>query len=123
VLVANKCDLVNERKVPASKGVALANSWGKVPFYESSAKYRSNVDEVFIDLVRQIMRRDSALSTHSRFNPSFSGSLDEKLIELAPKDYLRPKGNKKLSAVASTFTLKQRPKDAKRKEKGDCTIM
>uniref|UniRef100_A0A060TBW5 Ras-related protein RSR1 n=1 Tax=Blastobotrys adeninivorans TaxID=409370 RepID=A0A060TBW5_BLAAD len=60
VLVANKVDLADQRQVPTHQGIDVANSWGKVPFYETSAKLRTNVDEIFIDLVRQIMRRDSA---------------------------------------------------------------
>lgn len=60
VLVANKSDLENERQVPPEMGVQVANSWGKTPFYETSAKYCLNVHQVFTDLVRQIMRRDSA---------------------------------------------------------------
>lgn len=60
VLVANKADLVSQREVTPDFGVRVANQWGKTPFYETSAKFCSNIDEVFTDLVRQIMRRDSA---------------------------------------------------------------
>lgn len=35
VLVGNKCDLVNERKVTFNEGKAFADKWG-VPFVESS---------------------------------------------------------------------------------------
>lgn len=123
VLVANKCDLEHDRAVSASKGVAVADSWGKIPFYETSAKYRSNVNEVFVDLVRQIMRRDSALgSSHIRYNSSLSTTMED-LIE-PPKTARRPKNTKKLSAVNS-FSLKHRPKEhsgKKRKEK-ECIIM
>ncbi|CAN6605379.1 ras-related protein Rsr1p [Trichomonascus vanleenenianus] len=65
VLVANKCDLESERVISPERGVEVAESWGKMPFYETSAKYRSNIDEVFTDLVRQIMRRDSAYGSPS----------------------------------------------------------
>lgn len=60
VLVGNKCDLENERQVQPRDGVALANQWGKVPFYETSAKFKTNIDQVFQDLLRQIIRRDSS---------------------------------------------------------------
>ncbi|ODQ68557.1 ras-domain-containing protein [Nadsonia fulvescens var. elongata DSM 6958] len=59
VLVGNKCDLESERVTEPELGVDVANSWGKVPFYETSAKYKTNIDDVFADLVRQIMRRDA----------------------------------------------------------------
>lgn len=76
VLVANKADLEQEREVSAETGVQVANSWGRTPFYESSAKYRSNVDEVVTDLVRQIMRRDSVFGS-SFGSHSVHGSIDE----------------------------------------------
>lgn len=73
VLVGNKADLQTEKQVSSDYAIELANSWGKTPFYETSAKYRSNVEEVFKDLVRQMMRRDSAYS-HS-VHSSIDGDL------------------------------------------------
>lgn len=73
VLVANKSDLSDERQVTPEMGVQVANSWGRTPFYETSAKYCLNVDQVFTDLVRQIMRRDSAFSLQSPTSIDDSG--------------------------------------------------
>ncbi|TGZ78241.1 hypothetical protein EX30DRAFT_160918 [Ascodesmis nigricans] len=56
VLVGNKSDLENERVVSRGRASFLANKWGGVPWYESSAKRRVNVDEIFWDLCRQMMR-------------------------------------------------------------------
>jgi len=53
VLAANKCDLVNEREVTADEGAALAKKIG-CPYFETSAKEKVNVEEVFKDLVRQV---------------------------------------------------------------------
>jgi Ras-related protein Rap-1A/Ras-related protein Rap-1B len=53
-LVGNKCDLEEERMVTREQGMELTNQWGGKPFYETSARYKINVDEVFYDLVRQI---------------------------------------------------------------------
>lgn len=84
VLVGNKCDLIQARAVAPSEGVAVAGEWGKIPFYETSAKFRSNVDEVFVDVVRQIMRRDSAfgggssISSSSIKGHSINGSMDDR---------------------------------------------
>jgi len=50
VLVGNKNDLVHEREVAAEEGQRLADEWG-VPFIESSAKYNTNVEEVFRKLI------------------------------------------------------------------------
>jgi GTPase SAR1 family protein len=54
VLVGNKLDLAMERKVSHQRGKELSRQW-KCPHYETSAKTRTNVDEIFYDLVRQII--------------------------------------------------------------------
>lgn len=55
VLVSNKCDLSADRQVSTAEGQRLAREWN-VPFFETSARYRVNVDEPFCDLVREIRR-------------------------------------------------------------------
>ena len=55
VLVGNKLDLAMERKVSHQRGKALSEKW-RCPHYETSARTRTNVDEVFYDLARQIAR-------------------------------------------------------------------
>lgn len=58
VLVGNKCDLADKRVVSKDAGKALASDFGLDPekhFYESSAKERTNIDEIFKDLVRQVV--------------------------------------------------------------------
>lgn len=58
VLVGNKSDLEEHRAVSRSKAYAVSQSWGNKPYYETSARRRTNVDEVFVDLCRQIIRKD-----------------------------------------------------------------
>ncbi|EPQ32246.1 uncharacterized protein PFL1_00443 [Pseudozyma flocculosa PF-1] len=53
VLVGNKSDLRSERQVPREIGTNLSKAWGNVPYYETSARKRVNVEEIFIDIVRQ----------------------------------------------------------------------
>lgn len=65
VLVGNKADLEEHRVVSHSRAVQTAQSWGNKPYFETSAKRRLNVDEVFIDLCRQIMRKMDAESARS----------------------------------------------------------
>ncbi|KAI9497233.1 ras related protein 1b [Zychaea mexicana] len=57
VLVGNKCDLEEERMVSREQGMMLSQQWGGKPFYETSARYKINVDEVFFDVVRQINKQ------------------------------------------------------------------
>jgi len=54
VLVGNKCDLINDRAISQEQGLLLAQSIGGVAFFETSARFRINIDEVFADLIRQI---------------------------------------------------------------------
>ena len=56
ILVGNKCDLNEKRKVRADEAQARADQW-KVPYVETSAKTRENVDKVFFDLMREIRSR------------------------------------------------------------------
>ncbi|TVY71481.1 Ras-related protein RSR1 [Lachnellula suecica] len=60
VIVGNKSDLEEDRMVSRSKAFAVSQSWGNAPYYETSARRRANVDEVFIDLCRQIIRKDNS---------------------------------------------------------------
>lgn len=59
VIVGNKLDLEEQRQVERGKAHALSQRW-QAPYYESSARTRMNVDEVFVDLCRQMLRRDDA---------------------------------------------------------------
>lgn len=58
VLVGNKSDLEEDRMVSRSRAFALSQEWGGVPYYETSARRRQNVNEVFVDVCRQIIRKD-----------------------------------------------------------------
>jgi len=62
VLVGNKSDLEEDRAVSRARAFAVSQSWGGCPYYETSARRRANVDEVFVDLCRQIIVRDMELS-------------------------------------------------------------
>lgn len=53
VLVGNKADLVDKRQVPTEEGIVLAEKWNS-RLFETSAKVRTNIDEVFEYIVRQI---------------------------------------------------------------------
>jgi GTPase SAR1 family protein len=65
VIVGNKSDLEEDRAVPRARAFGLSQNWGNAPYYETSARRRANVNEVFIDLCRQIIRKDSEGSRSS----------------------------------------------------------
>ncbi|XP_019636001.1 PREDICTED: ras-related protein Ral-A-like isoform X1 [Branchiostoma belcheri] len=56
LLVGNKCDLFDKRQVTIETATAKAGEWN-VPYVETSAKTRQNVDKVFFDLMCEIRDR------------------------------------------------------------------
>lgn len=53
LLVGNKMDLEERRQVPVDVAQSRAGQWN-VPYVETSAKTRANVDKVFYDLMRLV---------------------------------------------------------------------
>ena len=64
VIVGNKCDLASERAVTSNEARDFARSIG-APYFETSAKWRHNVDEVFHETVRQIAGQRALASATS----------------------------------------------------------
>lgn len=58
VICGNKVDLESERQVTVVEGRDLAKNFG-VPFMETSAKTRVNVEESFHELVREIRKSEA----------------------------------------------------------------
>jgi len=56
LLVGNKADLEDKRQVTVEEAQNRAAQWN-VPYIETSAKTRANVDKVFFDLMREIKTR------------------------------------------------------------------
>jgi len=73
VIVGTKCDLVDDRQVSREMAIRLATLWG-VPYYETSARLNINVDNVFLDIVRQMREHDIAGTNRFRFMGLFSCS-------------------------------------------------
>ncbi|KNG48156.1 ras-domain-containing protein [Stemphylium lycopersici] len=57
VLIGNKSDLEDDRAVSRPRAFAISREWN-IPYFETSARRRANVDEAFVDLCRQIIRKD-----------------------------------------------------------------
>jgi len=58
LLVANKCDLVDQRQVDTQTGKEFADAY-EIPFIETSAKTSFNVDKCFIQMATSIKNRVS----------------------------------------------------------------
>ncbi|KAI0216668.1 RAS1 protein [Massospora cicadina] len=63
VVVANKSDLETERQVSFAEGRDLAKGFN-CPFMETSAKKRTNVDETFFTLIREIRKFNNGQASH-----------------------------------------------------------
>jgi GTPase KRas len=64
VLVANKCDKIDEREVSEQEGEAYAASHGSIPFVQTSAKSGSHIQTAFEALVREIRRKQHLTSAY-----------------------------------------------------------
>ena len=61
ILIGNKSDLTEERRISIEEGKEMAKSW-HCPFFETSAKNRIHVDEVFFQIIREIKKYYQALN-------------------------------------------------------------
>ena len=55
ILVGNKCDMENDRKVTVEQGKDFAAQYG-MKFFETSAKESTNVSDSFIAMTREIIK-------------------------------------------------------------------
>lgn len=74
VVCGNKCDLETERQVTTQEGQDLARAW-EIPFFETSAKTRFNVEETFFQLVREIRKEIRATTDTTKAKTKSKKSL------------------------------------------------
>eukprot|EP01137_Pigoraptor_chileana_P014635 Opistho-2@69506 len=64
ILIGNKADLDDKRAVKRDEAESRCKGWG-VPYIETSAKTKHNVDKAFFDLLRQIRTDKAAKDTNN----------------------------------------------------------
>ena len=62
ILVGNKCDMENERKVTVEQGRDFATQYG-MKFFETSAKDSTNVAEAFIAMTKEVIKGSNKKGT------------------------------------------------------------
>lgn len=67
IIIGNKNDLEHERKVSNQEGQEMAKVFG-CPFFETSAKTRTNVDEAFFGLVKEIRKYEAKKKSSGNTN-------------------------------------------------------
>lgn len=107
ILVGNKCDLGKQRQVPVSEAKALAENWNTL-FLEVSAKTCTNIDEIFSGLIKQLVRRDSAIGSSFRNSSIYTQSSQEssRLSVKRSMARLRENGGGRLRKLVSVASLK-----------------
>ena len=61
ILVGNKCDLEENRKISKETGEDLANKYG-IKFYEVSAKDNKNIENIFEETAKILLEKNKALN-------------------------------------------------------------
>jgi GTPase KRas len=70
---------------PRTEGESLARSFG-CKFIETSAKTRTNVDNAFHDLVREIRRYNKEMSSYGSGTPALSSHASGQKLEMAERN-------------------------------------
>lgn len=66
-IAGNKCDLESAREVESSAAESYANAIG-ASFLETSAKTKTNVDEIFLQISKSLPAQDPETSYHNSLN-------------------------------------------------------
>lgn len=123
ILAGNKCDLEEERSVTTEEGKELAAKFGDVcKFYETSAKERINVDEVFEELVRLINKvQNKSGIPETNFDQVEDAEANEEGEEAS--NSADAPAQKSESKPAATQKPQQQPAKQQKKKSGGCTLL
>ena len=83
ILVGNKCDLENERKITKEKGQEKAKNL-KCAFFETSALSGVNISQIFEELTNNIYDSTGGLKNEDEFDIEFEK--DNKVVNINNKD-------------------------------------
>jgi len=81
IIVGNKCDLVQSREVSTDEGKELARSFG-AEFIEASAKTRTNIEQIFISVVRRVRQKQGFSKKSSKEMGGKGGKGNRRKISL-----------------------------------------
>ena len=89
ILVGNKSDLVEQRKISKEKGKQLADSYG-IPFIETSAKSSENIEKLFEDstkayIDKQLKIGNGGFSKNQKLPSNAAVNLSSKKIGNTPR--------------------------------------
>jgi len=90
ILVGNKCDLENERKISKEKGEEKARSMN-ASFFETSALSKVNIDDIFKEIVNNIYQRTKGQKNDEDDDIEIINE-NEKAINLTPQATPEKKG-------------------------------
>ena len=90
ILVGNKCDLENERKVSKEKGEEKAKTMN-ASFFETSALSKVNIDDIFKEIVNNIYQRTKGQKNDDDDEIEIINE-NEKAINLTPQPTPEKKG-------------------------------
>ena len=90
ILVGNKCDLENERKVSKEQGEEQAKTMN-ASFFETSALSKVNIDDIFNEIVNNIFQRTKGQKNDDDDDIEIINE-NEKAINLTPQQTPEKKG-------------------------------
>jgi len=81
ILIGNKSDLEDQGAITSARASEISRRWG-MPYYETSARNKLNVDQVFTDVYRQMIHSDRNDETLARNDKSVLRSRGTKVSKL-----------------------------------------
>ena len=75
ILVGNKCDLVNNRKIEMEEAKEIANKYG-IKYIETSAKDTINIDDLFISTTKYLLMKQNSAPGSNKSTQNGKNGID-----------------------------------------------